>query len=248
MPRCAWPTMPPASWSASSAPRWSIATSSRPASRRERARDHRHLRRGLHWFQPGESAQLARRARHRRRRQPCARRQGRQPRRPRGLGLHRQARLHRAPARDAQAPDEVALVDEVRDLEVGEVGDLVGARKVVDGDDVALAAQVERFHQVGTNEARGAGDDDHEPFPFERLAASSSRWTTAVPSLPTTIPAAWFATRIAAWRPAPAATINASTPITVSPAPLTSKTSRAWVGSWWLSAAVKSDMPCSLRV
>ena len=35
-------------------------------------------------------------------------------------------------------------------------------------------------------------------------------------------------------RSAPQATISASTPITVSPAPLTSKTSRARVASWWL--------------
>ncbi len=42
--------------------------------------------------------------------------------------------------------------------------------------------------------------------------------------------------------------MSASTAITVSPAPLTSNTSRARVGSWRLSFAVKSDMPSSLRV
>ena len=49
-------------------------------------------------------------------------------------------------------------------------------------------------------------------------------------------------------RSAPAATMRASAAITVSPAPLTSKTSRARVGSRRVSVAVKSDMPSSLRV
>src|SRR5262249_26221289 len=59
---------------------------------------------------------------------------------------------------------------------------------------------------------------------------SSSGVTTAVPSFPTTTPAAWLATFTAATRSAPAPSIAPSVAITVSPAPETSYTSRACAG------------------
>jgi hypothetical protein len=100
-PRCAWPTTPRASWSASSAP----PCRTRERSWKPRASAHgdlwhdRHRRRRLHRLEPREGAERARRDRHRRRGQPAARREGRQPLRPRDRGLHRQAGLHRHAAR-----------------------------------------------------------------------------------------------------------------------------------------------------
>src|SRR4029079_10236704 len=134
----------------------------------------------------------------------------------------------------ADALEEILLVEVIRDLAIGEVGHLVRARQVVDRDDVPDAARIERLHQVRPDEScRPRDDHRHADSPewSARLASSSARVATAVPSLRTTIPAAWLATRIAACRFAPAATINARTPITVSPAPLTSYTSRAFVDS-----------------
>ena len=54
----------------------------------------------------------------------------------------------------------------------------------------------------------------------------------AVPSLPTTTPAAQFASRAASSRDAPAARARPRVAMTVSPAPVTSKTSRAAVAMW----------------
>ena len=64
----------------------------------------------------------------------------------------------------------------------------------------------------------------------QKLARSSLGVTVAVPSLPTTIPAAWFEKIAASIGLAPAEMANVNEPITVSPAPDTSKTSRAIVG------------------
>ena len=58
-----------------------------------------------------------------------------------------------------EALEEVALVHEVRDLEVAQVRHLLCAREVVDRDDVALAAGVQRPHEVRSDESSGAGYD-----------------------------------------------------------------------------------------
>src|SRR6185369_15378575 len=144
-----------------------------------------------------------------------------------GAGALVQDRAHAVEVAGAQPRDQVELVDVIGDLAVGDVRHLLGALQVVDGDDVGLAARVERLDEVRADEAGGAGDDERHRSASSRLAASSSGCTTAVPSLPTTMPAAWLAAFIASCRFAPAAIINASTPMTVSPAPLTSNTSRA---------------------
>ncbi len=60
----------------------------------------------------------------------------------------------------------------------------------------------------------------------------SSPVAAAGPTLPTATPAAWLAKMAASRIDAPAATASVSEAITVSPAPLTSKTSRATVGIW----------------
>jgi hypothetical protein len=48
--------------------------------------------------------------------------------------------------------EELALVEVVGDLAIGEVAELVGLGQVVDGDDVGDAALVERLDQVGADE------------------------------------------------------------------------------------------------
>ena len=62
-------------------------------------------------------------------------------------------------------------------------------------------------------------------------ARSSCAETVAVPTFPTTIPAAWLARTAAAGRDAPEARASARTATTVSPAPVTSYTSRAKAGT-----------------
>jgi hypothetical protein len=62
----------------------------------------------------------------------------------------------------AHAIDELDLVQVVGDLAVDQVAEFVGAREVVDGEDVALAAIVERLDVVGADETGGAGDDDFQ--------------------------------------------------------------------------------------
>ncbi len=63
-------------------------------------------------------------------------------------------------------------------------------------------------------------------------AISSCRAIGTVPTLPTTIPAARFASSTAVWMCSCPASDAASVAITVSPAPETSKTSRARAGEW----------------
>ena len=78
---------------------------------------------------------------------------------------------------------------------------------------------------------------------------SSERVTVATPILPTTMPAPRFASAAASPSSRPAATPAASSAITVSPAPVTSNTSRARVGSVSGSASRRNSvMPCSPRV
>ena len=78
---------------------------------------------------------------------------------------------------------------------------------------------------------------------------SSGPLIAAVPSLPTTSPAARFAIPVASARLSPAASAEASTEITVSPAPVTSNTSRARAGKCNSSESGSSKViPCSPRV
>ena len=51
------------------------------------------------------------------------------------------------------------LVEVFGDLAVDQIAKLVRLLQVVDGDDLALAARVERLDQIRTDEAGGAGDD-----------------------------------------------------------------------------------------
>ena len=59
-----------------------------------------------------------------------------------------------------EAVGELVGLEVVGDVAVGEVGELVAGPEAVDRDHVAVAARVQRLHDVGADEARGAGDDD----------------------------------------------------------------------------------------
>ena len=44
--------------------------------------------------------------------------------------------------------NEFILVEVIGDLAVDEIAELVGARQIIDGDDLALAALVERLDEI----------------------------------------------------------------------------------------------------
>ena len=69
-----------------------------------------------------------------------------------------------------------------------------------------------------------------------------------MPTFPTTIPAARLASRAASASSTPTDRAEVRVATTVSPAPDTSKTSRASAGRWVAPSRVTTDMPCSLRV
>ena len=82
-----------------------------------------------------------------------------------------------------------------------------------------------------------------------KVARSSAGLTVAVPRLPTTTPAAWLEKTVASTGEAPAAMANVKAAMTVSPAPETSKTSRATVGTWKGGSLRRhKSMPNSPRV
>src|SRR4029078_9039206 len=127
-----------------------------------------------------------------------------------GAGALVEDRLHRA-LEPFQAREKLCLVHVVGDLAAGEVLELVGLREVVDRDDLRDAAPVEALDEPRADEAGGTGDDV-----VRHLGNTSSWLATAVPSLPTTIPAARLAIFTAASILAPAASMTASVAITVS--------------------------------
>src|SRR6185503_362520 len=142
-----------------------------------------------------------------------------------------------------QVGDEVGLVDVVGDLAVREVAELVRVLQVVDRDHLGDAAAVQALDQLRADEAGRPGDDA-----VAHLGNSSARVAAAVPSLPTTMPAARLAMRTAASSPAPAASITARVAMTVSPAPVTSMTSRFSAATEKVFFPRNSVMPCSPRV
>src|SRR5262245_60426521 len=79
-------------------------------------------------------------------------------------------------------------------------------------------------------------------------ASSSAADAVAVPSLPTTMPAARLASTAASSKLAPATSANAALARTVSPAPVTSNTSRAAVGKCCIARPWRNSvMPSSPR-
>jgi hypothetical protein len=127
------------------------------------------------------------------------------------------------------ALDEVVLVEVIDDVAADQIPELVGFGQIVDGDDVLTPRSLSALTMLEPMKPAAPVTTMYMVVPYS-AAASSSRVTTAVPSLPTTMPAATLAVRIASAQPAPAATMTASVAITVSPAPETSKTSRACAG------------------
>src|SRR5882672_6642548 len=140
---------------------------------------------------------------------------------------------------------EVLLVEVVSNFAIHQIAEFFALAQVVDREDIGLAARIQRPDQVGSDKSGSAGNDD---LHIGLQVKSSSGCTTAVPSLPTTIPAAWFASRNASAKVAPAANMTPRMAITVSPAPLTSYTSRATAGTCKRSPSRYRVMPSSLRV
>ncbi len=121
-----------------------------------------------------------------------------------------------------QLPESL-LVDVVGNVALDDIAELVGPRHVVDDNDVVDAAAIESRDEVRADEAGAAGDDDHGvDGTVSSCDSSSARVATAVPSLPTTMPAAALASSRACSCGSRAASAVAITAITVSPAPLTS--------------------------
>src|SRR5689334_22177133 len=97
------------------------------------------------------------------------------------------------------AEQEFVLVDVIGNVAIGEVAKLVALRQVVDGDDVALAALVERLHEIRADEAGRAGHHRvharpsfMSPLPAEahaRRTARAALWRTAIRSRPCPPPA-----------------------------------------------------------
>jgi len=58
------------------------------------------------------------------------------------------------------------------DFAIDEVLELVAAREVIHGNDVGLAARIERFNNVRTNKAGRAGHYDGHVFSFLKFQAS----------------------------------------------------------------------------
>ncbi len=69
-------------------------------------------------------------------------------------------RAHLAELAALEALDKLALVEVIADLAVDEVVEFVGARQVVDGDDIVFAALVQALDEVAADEAGSAGNDD----------------------------------------------------------------------------------------
>src|SRR5687768_13621814 len=155
-----------------------------------------------------------------------------------------QHRLDRA-AEAFQPLQELALVQVVGDLEPREVAHLVRMLQVVHRHDVAYAGGVQPLDDLRADEARGSRN---HVVVAHASPNSSRRVAAAGPSLPTTMPAARLASRTAASSPAPAASMTASAAITVSPAPVTSDTSRLSAFTERVFLPWKSVMPSAPRV
>src|SRR5712692_4335967 len=139
--------------------------------------------------------------------------------------------------------EKVALVQVVLDLEPRKVLHLLAVFEVVHRDDLANPLAVKRLYEPRADEARRAGDD----VVAHRPPNSSAGVTTAVPNFVTLMPPARLAMRTADSRPSPAASITASVAITVSPAPVTSDTSRFSAFTWNVLLLLKRVMPSSPR-
>src|SRR5690606_46971 len=101
---------------------------------------------------------------------------------------------------DARAPpgrlhqgEKFALVQVVGDVEVDEVAELVGLGQLVDDQNIAQAARVERGDHVRADETGSSRDDVHQVSSTFISCSISSGVAVAAPSLPTTMPAARLA-------------------------------------------------------
>src|SRR5207247_936120 len=102
-----------------------------------------------------------------------------------------------------------------------------------------------RFPRKSFRPEPGGNDPDDSHYSKFKASFNSVGVTVAVPSFPTTIPAARLASVAASIRPEPQATAKLNTLITVSPAPVTSYTSRAFAGICVILFFSNSVMPSS---
>ena len=136
-----------------------------------------------------------------------------------------------------EAVEELVLVEVVGDAARREVGNLSPSVEVVDGDDVVDAERVEPVHEVGADEAGGAGHDDFMAFPHPNSSSRSTRGGAELADDDAGGAIGDAHRLVQARRPRPS--IRASVAITVSPAPVTSKTSRACVGTCSMPVVVE---------
>ena len=92
--------------------------------------------------------------------------------------------------------EKLFLVEIINDLAIDKIPELVGPGQIIDRNDLVHAALVERLDQIGTNKPGSTRHNGVHKFSSAQFnaASSSARVTTAVPSLPTTTPAATLAT------------------------------------------------------
>src|SRR3990170_6886980 len=125
------------------------------------------------------------------------------------------------------ALEEITLVQVVRDFAIDQIPELVAVFQIVHDDNILLAALVEGLDQIGADKTRSTRDDVHHPSCVDNACMISAGLAVAAPSLPITIPAATLARCTASSNPLPTAQAQPMAAITVSPAPVTSNTSRA---------------------
>ena len=99
-----------------------------------------------------------------------------------------------------QRREKVALVDVIGDLAVGQIAELVALGQIVHGDDVGLAALVQRPDQIGADESGRAGDDDVHAHCF--YAPTSCCRCSSSRIAPRPCPACRPRCRRRGWRPA----------------------------------------------
>src|SRR5688572_16921551 len=94
--------------------------------------------------------------------------------------------------------EKFVLVQIIRNRAIDKISETVSVREVVDRDDVSDAARIERLDEIRADETCCTGNYINHClltcFLDSTDSNNSSGWTTAVPNLPTTMPAARLAT------------------------------------------------------
>ena len=67
---------------------------------------------------------------------------------------------HTRPLAGSKTGQEVAFVEVIGNITIGQIAALVTVSQIVHGNDVALAAQVQCLHQIAADKPRSASHDD----------------------------------------------------------------------------------------